>query len=430
MLLKSFRLLVYFVASLALVSGCGDEESGEKTRNDYAFDAVDYHANDHGLITPETLERWLGNWAEERPAHVDGDLVVLQVGYVEDALGTAAAREGVRVFDVSEDIFVLIEPRNNGIFAAGQAPARGVRVDAFLRKYGIDPRSDYVVFVAGELSEESLSLLSIGWLTLRYWGLHEDLLAIVNGDIEDLPTELRADEPLEALYDGTIRVLELPSTEFSLTLDLGDVRAWVQKRPRHTKLWDTRSLDAYEGRTIPPALRETSCVAGQPACTALYSGRIAGADALDTAEFLTEEGRILEPDALRALLSARGVDRKTTHYVYDGDGARSAIVAFILHGVTKQSVRWYPNSFVEWSALNATHAEERLRRVKEDSPWRTDTPEFTEAIDVWADIAHGIQPVVINSRAERADGVLHEDERYLTHPPALPVVNLNDPNCF
>lgn len=429
--LRQFVIHALFIGfALVLLAGCADDGSDDTRRNDYAFDALDYHANEYGLITPETLSEWLANWQDQRPTDVDGDLVILQVGLEEDALGTLASGEGVRVFDVSEDIYVLIEPRNNGIFASGQAPARGVRVDAFLRKYGIDPRSDYVAFIAEDLNDASLSLLSIGWLTLRYWGLHENLLAIVNGEVQDLPENQRADEPLEALYDGTIRVLELPTTEFSLTLNLGEVREWVQTAPKNVTLWDTRSRGEYDGREISAAVRETSCVQGKPACTALYSGRIAGASHLDAAEFLAADGRILEPEDLRTLLSARGLDRNTTHWLYDGDGARSAIVAFILHGVTKQSARWYPNSFVEWSALNATHAEERLRRLKDDNPWRTDIPELTEATDVWADIAHGIQPVVINSRAEDANGVLREDEKYLTHPPALPVVNLNDPNCF
>lgn len=427
---RSYRYLFIIALSAFILAACGDDESPAELRVVQPYDRIDFDSNRSGLITPDTLERWLSGWLENSPESAEGDLVVLQVGLSDEALATAAASEGVRVYDVSEDIYVLMEPRNNGLFAAGQAPARGVRVDAFLRKYGIDPQKDLVVFVAGELTDDSLSLLSMGWLALRYWGLSEDLLAVLNGDVADLSPAVRADEPIEALYDGTDRIHVLPSTEFSLTLSIDDVRTWVKQRPQNVTLWDTRSLDAFEGRAVSVSPRETSCVEGEPFCTAIYSGRIAGAKHLQYSDFLDADSRIREPAELRALLSAKGIDRHATHYLYDGDGSLSAIVAFVLLAETGYSARWYPNSFVEWSALNASHPDPKLRRIAEDSPWRTDVSEYSEDIDAWAEFSHGVQPIVINSRVESADGVLQEDERYLTHPPALPVVNLDDPNCF
>lgn len=425
----------FFLTALltALFAGCADDTSSEQGVEEHAFDtAEDYASNVRGLITTDTLARWVSDWSAERPDDATGDLVVLQFGLDPDEEIAVSIGEhaGVRAFDISEDIYVLNEPRNNGIFTAGQAPARGVRIDAYLRKYHIDPREDFVVFVAEDLSEDSLALLSKAWLALHYWGFPDELLAIVNGDLSDIDVDLLDDEPQEAEYDGEVRVLVLPSTNFDLTLSLEDVRDWVQDRPEGIALWDNRTEDAYEGRVVSDAPYENSCAAGAPECTAIYGGRIAGAQHLDAASFLDSDARILEPEALRALLQDRNIDRSRTHYLYDGDGARSALVAFILLAVTGQDARWYPNSFVEWSALNATHPESKLQRLSEDNPWRTDTAEFSEAIDVWAELRLGVQPIVINSKAEHAQSVLAEDERYLVKPTALPVVDFDSPDCF
>lgn len=424
---KFTRLLCIATTVAVVFSGCADEQPSATHAIDHA---VDYASNHQGLITPETLERWLNDWESVRPAHVQGDLVVLQYGFSEDALGTAASTEGVRVYDASDDFSVLIEPRNNGLLAAGRAPARGVRVDAFLRKYTIDPQADFVVFVSGDLTHDSLSWLSMAWLTFRYWGIPDDRLAIVNGDINDLSEDVRADEPLEALYEGKVRVLALPSTNFSITLDLEDVRTWVQERPHDAQLWDTRIGAEYESTAISESARETSCIVGAPRCSAHYAGRIAGAKHLAFTGFLDEKHRVRPPQELLALLHNHGISRGTTQFLYDGDGARSAIVAFILLAITDHDARWYPNSFVEWSALNATHPETKLRRLSEENPWRTDTPEFTEELGSWSSLQQGVQPIVINSRTESAAAVHHEDEQYLADPPALPVVNFNDPSCF
>src|SRR5690625_4586335 len=296
------RAFLIALAAAMIFSGCADESSSETHAIDHA---VDYASNHQGLVTPETLEGWLRDWDNARPAHIQGDLVVLQSGFTEGALATAASTEGVRVYDASEDFSVLIEPRNNGVFAAGRAPARGVRVDAFLRKYTIDPQKDFVVFVSGELTHDSLSWLSMAWLAFRYWGIAEERLAIVNGDIQDLSEDVRADEPLEALYEGKVRVLVLPSTNFRITLDLEEVRTWVQDRPAKAQLWDTRTAAEYEGRAISESARETSCITGAPRCTVHNAGRIAGAKHLEFTAFLDENHRVRPPQDLLELLAAR-----------------------------------------------------------------------------------------------------------------------------
>lgn len=429
---RFFPSLLLAACLVWIVSGCADD-GGSQEGSSHAFDAVeDYEANTFGLITPDTLERWIRDWSAERPEDATGELIVLQLGLSEDEeiSVSVGAHEGVRAYDISEDVYVLNEPRNNGIFTAGKAPARGVRIDAYLRKYEIDPREDVVVFVSEELSEQSLGELSKAWLALRYWGYPEERLAIVNGDLGDLDVDLLDEELQEAEYDGTVRVLVLPSTNFDITLSVEDVRTWVQERPEDVKLWDTRTPEEFEGQRVSVAPLETSCTSSSSPCTAVYGGRIAGARSLEASRFLDDHARILAPEALRELLDREGIDRDTTHFLYDGDGSRSAIVAFIFLAVTDHAARWYPNSFVEWSALNASHPESVLRGLAEDNAWRTDTEEFTEAIDAWGELSTAIRPIIINSRAEHAQNVLADDERYLVNPPALPVVDFDSPDCF
>lgn len=412
------------------------EETEEEIEEEEVIDrpsAADYHQNKSGLITPETLTRWLQDWENERPDHISGDLVILQTGLAGQENPYAAESTGVRVYDVSEDILALAEHRSNGIFAAGQTPPRGVRIDGFLRKYGIHPQSDLVVFAPGEFSVQTLSTLSMAWLAMHYWGLPQSALAILNGDINGISSELRQKTSREAEYEGTQRILELPHTNFSVTLNLHDVHAWATTRPENVLLWDARELAEFEGKTISQSPRETTCIQGFPACTAVRAGRIAGAQHLDLDQILDASGTVRSLETIEAFLQDSGLDRQNTHYLYDADGARSAIVAFVLLGVTGHDARWYSNSFVEWSALNASHPTQGLR-ISEASPWRTDFPELTEVsegvAELWADDALGIRPMMINARANAAKKVFDDDELYLIKPTVLPVVGSDDPNCL
>src|SRR5690554_1469782 len=81
-------VLTLLSASLLAMTGCGGERSEAKnaslTVNTPAqitnISKENYDDNVNGLITHNTLKKWLDNWEENKPAGISGKLVILQQG--------------------------------------------------------------------------------------------------------------------------------------------------------------------------------------------------------------------------------------------------------------------------------------------------------------------------------------------------------------
>jgi thiosulfate/3-mercaptopyruvate sulfurtransferase len=78
-------------------------------------------------------------------------------------------------------------------------------------------------------------------------------------------------------------------------------------------------------------------------------GRIPGSVRIEWTEFL-ERGRYRKPEAIRALLEARGIDAHSEIIPYCHRGARSANTYYALRYAGLQRVRNYIGSWHEWSA--------------------------------------------------------------------------------
>jgi thiosulfate/3-mercaptopyruvate sulfurtransferase len=387
-----------------------------------------FEENTSGVITPGTLESWLRDWSANKPDYIEGNLIILQFGKDTSQLPYLVINHGVRVFDVQDDLLFLSEVRSNGVVASGFSPAQGLRVDVFLRKYGINPLTDMVVLVAGQLNLDSLAHLSRAWLTFRYWGFRHEFLALLNGQVGDVNPVLRTDFQNEPPYDGLVRIGALPDQHFSLHSSLEHIHGFLTQDTSNTFLWDLRSLEEYEGREVSPAPLDGSCVLGVPFCTATHSGRISRSTHLDLNNLIDSEAKIRDLDILDSILADVGMSSESIHLLYDGDGSRSAIAGFVFLAVTGHPVRWYSNSFVEWSALTSSHPE--LIRLSDRSPWRTDKPELTEGVTLWASAEHAVQPPIIFSQATTASWMNQQDQRYILNPTVLPVVGSDDPNCI
>jgi 3-mercaptopyruvate sulfurtransferase SseA len=322
----------------------------------------------------------------------------------------------VRSYDAPE-LATLVQRRSNGVLAAVAAPARGLVVDTFLRRYNIDPRRDMIVFALGDTTLDGLATLAGAWLTLRYWGVPHASMALLNGSVSELPANVRSTSASVASEDGRTRVHDLANARFELLADLGATRRAVSAR---APLLDVRSQEEFDGAVISGSRAEDTCTAGAPDCIASTSGRLAGAQHLPLSSLLD-----LDRIAIKQLTQ---LDQALTPLqlgaeppiIYGADGQHSAIAAFILLAVAGVEARWYASGFIEWGSLNATHPETRLRVVSEQSTWRTDQPELTQHNTIWADARHAARPLVIGANAMSADRVQRDDQSYLNNPPALP----------
>lgn len=305
-----------------------------------------YEDNASGWVLASTVSRWLGNWPAERPDGIGGNLVVLQLDAAEVALPFARSGEGVRTY-LASDLAELVQARSNGLVAIGEAPGRGLRIDAYLRRYRIDPTRDLVLLASGTGEAAHLSVLAKAWITLRYWGFSHEQLAVLSGGVAgELDESVRAATSQQVPVDGTVRVPTLERDHFSLLASLGEVR---QASLDDQAILDVRSRSEFDGEELSGSSVDTTCLVGAPLCTAVYAGRVPGAVHLSLADLLTEDGAGLASlNAIDLALAAAGIDASEEVIVYDGDGTESAVAAFVLLGVAGIPARWYASSFAEW----------------------------------------------------------------------------------
>jgi 3-mercaptopyruvate sulfurtransferase SseA len=380
--------------------------------------------NRAGLVTRETLEAWLADWPANRPEGITGDLVILQPDDAEGPLTYVAQAPGVRAYH-APDLPLLLQARNNGVLAISRVPGNGVRVDSYLRRYGIRHDRDLVVFLAGKRSVATLADLTRAWLTLRSWGLPHRSLAVVDASVSELDAAFRSEASIPPpIANDDVRVPSLERPYFELVAHLGDVRDAVEEQ---APLLDSRPLDEFEGKRLAASALDETCLAGSPECTPTYSGRILGAQ-----HFPVE--RVLDPTtfAFRPLSELDSAFALTgaVPIVYDHDGASSAVVTFAALAVAGVPMRWYAASFLEWASLNASHPVPELRTLPEASPWRTDVPALSEGERQWATTERSVRPLVFDPASESAERSRLEDLEYLEDPTPLPAPGVGDSSCL
>src|SRR5690554_137 len=187
-------VLTLLSASLLAMTGCGGERSEAKnaslTVNTPAqitnISKENYDDNVNGLITHNTLKKWLDNWEENKPAGINGKLVIIQQGE-----GPADA-EFIKPNNKNTFTYVdsgWLETRNNGVMNIPSIVLSGPSIDRFIRKYGIDVNNDMIVCAQGAGSNGAYMNQGRCWFTLSYWGVEQKNIAVLNGNNKHLSEE-------------------------------------------------------------------------------------------------------------------------------------------------------------------------------------------------------------------------------------------------
>lgn len=147
-----------------------------------------YADNNWGLIEHSTLQRWVGNWATEKPGHIpqDGKLIILQLNSAAKpgSANYVQSKPQENVYTFALDEFRFNEQRNNGLISETVVyQASGSRTDQWLSAYGINLSKDLVVFANGLGTNASVQDLARGVYWLRYWGADIKNLALLNGNL-------------------------------------------------------------------------------------------------------------------------------------------------------------------------------------------------------------------------------------------------------
>lgn len=370
--------------------------------------AEDYNDNVNGLITGTTLMHWIDDWETNRPAGIDGRLIILQVnnGPAGTMYITPNPAGGVLTYSMSGSRLTM--DRSNGVTTTRSMVPDGAAMDAFLGDYGIDPTRDMLVCAMGSGSAGTAMSMGRCWYMLRYWGVAKEHLAQLNGSassaevmdqayLSDTATcdenTMLADPPAANCLPrtGTVSVRDLPEDNTALQATLGDVIDAVEGRAS-AFLWDARNEAQYLGTTPPtPGV----CNSGSFQNCNSKAGHPRGAVLLEHTSMVDSIGRYKSKAELAAYLNGdigvdgkqfRGYDAGALVPLGSGNAYQSGPVitycettyrAMLTGTVTGVILglptRFYDGAMVEWNSMS--HIQDKYAQfiLPADSPWRTDT---------------------------------------------------------
>src|SRR5690554_5743056 len=417
-------VLTLLSASLLAMTGCGGERSEAKnaslTVNTPAqitnISKENYDDNVNGLITHNTLKKWLDNWEENKPAGINGKLVIIQQGE-----GPADAKF---IKPNNKNTFTYVdsgwlETRNNGVMNISSIVLSGPSIDRLIRKYGIDVNNDMIVCAQGAGSNGAYMNQGRCWFTFSYWGVEQKNLAVLNGNNEHLsePEQLGADyftgetvaggNPSPLVYKQISSVKDLKVDNTALYASIEDVINVLPLTDTPDNgdgimLWDARNLPQYSGGRFEwdeKAIKETVADGNRGfQNNAPRQSHPRGAFNLEFTNMLNTATGIYHSKAVLEEIVKGGLSPKGEGFVSGGTDESYQLVQTgnayqpgdtIIHycetsmraGVTIIPAAvilgipscLYDSAMIEWNSLTVgTKDKNGLEILPEDSPWNTE----------------------------------------------------------
>lgn len=394
--LLALKLMVaFFVLSLVVWSCAGDYNKPVTPTSQTAQTAP--------LISPETLKSWIDS-AFVNGAGIDR-VVILDIN-------TAANYDGGHIPGAHfVNTLDLYQTRDEGVAATLQMVLDGARMDALIRKYGIDGKTT-VVFTSGNVSRDaggnrtggssesdrcdpanpvatrSSRLLDVtrAYWTFRYWGFPQARLKVLDGincayEIT-YGQEGMTKEPATLPSPSTYSVRNNRALRSDLRASLSEMISLAEGKVANALPADFRSSEtdkSYAGKR-----GSTAGVFSGPTGTVgsdfvVFEGKVKGATAALWTDLIsvstdnaTGHFRFKPHDELVALMTKAGIDSSKTTYTYCRTGRIATSGFFVLDAILGWPAVMYDGSWSQWGQMsaNATNGG----RLAADSPWRTDIP--------------------------------------------------------
>jgi 3-mercaptopyruvate sulfurtransferase SseA len=416
--------------------------------------ADDYNDNVNGLITGKTLSRWLSDWENERPAGVTGRLIILQQGTGPEGyeyVKTDAPNVHTYAMSSSE----ISMDRSNGVIVTRTIVADGPTMDAFFKKYGLDPNKDMIVCARG-----SGSILNQArcWYTLRYWGVPKRNVAFLDGDFgwqvnKDNPNAMEGSDFAASAatppMDGKVSVRDLPEDNFALIATIEDMFAVATTSAQNDTtdgvlVWDARGMNQYSaGEQLE--MGQSGCA--DPYCappelfnymTTFQNGGSRQGHPHGTLQLqftrmtvATEGSRFKSKAELAAYMNGEldadglgfvdytyqpvGVGKAyqpgDTVYVYCETTQRAQVTGFVTAAILGIPTRYYEGAMVEWNSLSNIVASDGLPILPADSPWRADLDTLSFFVPS-NDPSAVAEREIVDAYAPRSNAYINEDRIY------------------
>lgn len=319
----------------------------------------------------------------------------------------------------------VLETRSDGVIPAVNMVLEGPMMDSLIQKYGIT-RNTTIIFTGPGTSSSDYLYTGRAYFLFRYWGFPKERLKVING--------------LNGAYDAHYGLVTTAAP------DVVPSTYSVQKNPvfrSDLRVSLQEMIDAADGKTTGvlvidgrggdgPGGASTS-YDGDPMKTAgvfppsgdyvAFEGHVKGAVAMNWGDLfegidadndtVIDYYRFLPETDMTILLNGIGLNSTITAYVH----CRTAIISSGMFVALDAFLGWpvsnYDGSWSQWGQLAGI---ENGGYLENSSPWRTDTPERTEAltfnVDAGATIEDPATGGPVNSFDNSANKVEEQDEAY------------------
>ncbi len=401
---------------------------------------ADYEKSTSGIISASTLTKFIDDWQNNKPANVEGRLVIIQAGATSNGKFLKSNGDDVVTYQIpaggSCDPSYM---RHDGVSNIPGALLEGKMMDGMINTFRLDPEKDYVLFAIGEGSTTMRDVVRSAW-SMDYWGWSHDRLAILDGSIDYnfSPKSGRS----EYLVDSATPPPATPSnyTVKSLKTDRTDLHIYIDDMIKIAALddktgyfiADARGSDEYNGVEKSKSVNKNCGENHDQQCYSPYQGHIRDAvdfpytDLLimdDQEEDVNGDGEINKDDAsfkfrspleLEKLYASKGYKAGDKIITYCRTGRKATLIAWTSDMVLGYDVAMYDGSWIQWGEMANREDVNGTIILPEGNRWITDDPKYsvnlgyTDPIDTQSGAVYDI-----NLTATSAQKVKVQDQAYL-----------------
>lgn len=398
------------VAAMLLLSGC-QEGIIEESPKDVAYKSISYDLNTRGIISAETLTRWMQDWEHSKPISVPegGRLIVLQAGPTTLGRGMGYLKgngNDVIVYDIGAG--GACDPSNkrfDGFSENYAAMLSGEDIDYRINAFQLDPQKDYLVFAVGK-SSTSIREITRSFFALQYWGWDLERLAFLNGSVSyDFAPSSGLSSYLTAAPANAAGMPEQKREYHMYTMkkDRTSLIAYTKEMmqavgKKKSFIVDARGTAEYDGTKKSKSVSKTCGPNHDQQCYTAYRGHIKGAVDLpytdilvldDQREDINGDGNIDEADAsfkfkspqeLKELFKEKGYKKGQTVYAYCRTGRKATLVTMATMTALGYPTKLYDASWINWGSMAYVTDNTGASVFPQDSSWRTDVSKYVDLV--------------------------------------------------
>jgi len=443
---------ISLTASLLILGGCGTSYDCVCDDTPTATASVveptpvttstktNYNDFKSGIITADTLTKYIDNWSANKPEGVTGRLVIVQAGATSD--GKFLKSNGNDVITYQIPAGGSCDPsymRHDGIANIPGALISGERMDGMINAFHLDPEKDYVLFAVGVGSTTMRDVVRSIW-SLNYWGWSHDRLAMLNGSVDyDFSTGSglsdylvdTPDTPPATPSNYSVKTLKTDRTDLHIYLDDMMRIAGLDDKTGYF-IADARGTDEYTGVKKSKTADRNCGESHDQQCYSPYQGHIRDAvdfpytDLLvrdDQHEDVNGDGNITSDDAsfkfkspatLATLFSQKGYQAGDKVITYCRTGRKATLIAYTSNLILGYDVAMYDGSWIQWGEMANREDVNGSTILEAGNRWITDDEKYSVNLGYTDPIeTQSALPYEINPNATSGQKVKLEDQAYL-----------------